>query len=340
MPRLDICCYAAVKDRSLFELVEFYRQDIRALHELGHDVRLASHPLQLRSRSDLYWVWWPTSGAPAIVWASLCRRPAVLLAAISDRDTTVSGLPAQTPWKRVAARLSFRLADLTLVPSDDTRLGLSRYKVRALRIAPLAVDTDFYRPESPQDGSLSPYVLTISHLTRDNVERKRLLDVVRTAAELRNRDSQLHLVIVGGYEDGTASVEAEIARLDLHDTVTLAGRISAQEKRRLLQGASVYLQPTQYESFGVAIAEAMACGTPVLSNAVGAVPDVVGDAGVLLHPDATPTEIAAAALELAAAGGTHAKRGRERIVKKFSYKARKEHIAETIQVVLARRASR
>ena len=120
----------------------------------------------------------------------------------------------------------------------------------ALQTAPLAVDTNFYRPGPTSNRS--PYVLTISHLTRDNVERKRLLDVVRTAAELRKRASQLHLVIVGGYEDGAASVQAEIARLDLHDTVTLVGRISAEEKLRLLQGASVYLQPSQYESFGVA----------------------------------------------------------------------------------------
>jgi glycosyltransferase involved in cell wall biosynthesis len=338
MPRLNICFYVAVKDRSLFELVEFYRQDIQALQELGHDVRLASHPRQLRFHDDVYWVWWPTSGAPAILWAHLCGRPVVLLAATSDRDTSLAGLPAQAAWKRAAAKLSFQLADLTLVPSEDTRLGLHRYKVRALRTAPLAVDTDFYRPGSPPDGS--PYMLTISHLTRDNVERKRLLDVVRTAAELRERHSQLRLVIVGGYEDGMALVEAEIARLDLHDMVTLAGRISAEEKRRLLQGASVYFQPSQYESFGVAIAEAMACGTPVVSNAVGAVPDVLGDAGVLLGPEATPAEFAAAVLELSARGsGTQAKRGRERVVKKFSYEARKEFIAETIQDVLTCRST-
>jgi glycosyltransferase involved in cell wall biosynthesis len=339
MPQLKICFYVAVKDRSLFELVEFYRQDIQALQELGHEVRLANHPLQLRLDDDVYWVWWPTSGAPAILWARLCRRPVVLLAATSDRDTSLAGLPAQLFWKRAAAKLSFQLADLTLVPSDDTELGLRRYKVRALRTAPLAVDTDFYRPGSPPDGS--PYVLTISHLTRDNVERKRLLDVVRTAAELRERDSQLRLVIVGGYEDGIALVEAEIARLDLKDTVTLAGRISPEEKRRLLQGASVYLQPSQYESFGVAIAEAMACGTPVVSSAVGAVPDVVGDAGALLRPDATPSEIARAVLELSAASGRRqGKRGRERVIKKFSYEARKERIGEAIQDVLTRRESR
>jgi glycosyltransferase involved in cell wall biosynthesis len=339
MRQLSICFYVAVRDRSLFELVEFYRQDIQAFQELGHDVRLANHPLQLRLHDDMYWVWWPTSGAPAILWARLCRRPVVLLAATSDRDTSMAGLPAQPAWKRAAAKLSFQLADLTLVPSEDTQLGLRRYKVRALRTAPLAVDTDFYRPGSAPDGS--PYVLTISHLTSDNVERKRLLDVVRTAAELRERDSQLRLVIVGGYEDGIAAVKEEIARLNLHDTVTLTGRISAEEKRRLLQGASVYLQPSQYESFGVAIAEAMACGTPVVSNAVGAVPDVVGDAGALLRPDATPAEFAAAVLELSVrGGGMQAKRSRARVVKKFSYEARKERIGEAIQDVLRRREFR
>jgi glycosyltransferase involved in cell wall biosynthesis len=328
MPRLKICCYAAVKDRSLFELVEFYRQDIRALQELGHDVRLASHPLQLRSQSDVYWVWWPTSGAPAILWASLCRRPAILLAAISDRDTSVSGLPAQPLWKRAAARLSFHLADLTLVPSDDTRLGLRRYKVRALRIAPLAVDTDFYRPGSPPDGS--PYVLTISHLTRDNVERKRLLDVVRTAAELRRRASELRVVIVGGGEDGAAPLEAEIARLGLHDRVTLAGRVSAEEKRRLLQGAKVYFQPSQYESFGVAIAEAMACGVPVVSNAVGAIPDVVGDAGVLLPPDVTAVKMADAIIKVLNGMPHNTAQARDRIVRHFSYDTRKRLIQEIL----------
>jgi glycosyltransferase involved in cell wall biosynthesis len=329
MPRLNICCYAAVKDQSLFELVEFYRQDIRALRELGHTVLLASHPLHLRrSRSDVYWVWWPTSGAPAVLWASLCRRPSILLAAISDRDTSVSGLPAQPFWKRVAARLSFQVANLTLVPSDDTRIGLGRYKVRALRTAPLAVDTDFYRPGSPPVGS--PYILTISHLTRDNVERKRLLDVVRTAAELRSRASELQVVIVGGCEDGTAAVEAEIARLGVHDRVILTGRVSAEEKRRLLQGAKVYFQPSQYESFGVAIAEAMACGIPIVSNAVGAIPEVVGDAGVLLPPNVTATKMGDAIITLLNSIPQNTAHARDRIVRHFSYEARKRLIQEIL----------
>jgi glycosyltransferase involved in cell wall biosynthesis len=333
---LKVCCYAAVKDTSLFDLVEFYRQDIRALEELGHDVRLAHHPLQLHSDDDVYWVWWPTSGAPAVLWARLRRRPAVLLAAISDRDTTVSGLPAQPRWKRAAARLSFRLADLTLVPSEDARLGLDRYKVRALRTAPLAVDTDFYRPGPRRDGT--PYVLTISHLTRDNVERKRLLDVVRTAAAVREQGSELQFVIVGGREDAAPIVEAEVDRLGLQDRVTLVGRVSAEEKRRLLQGATVYLQPTQYESFGVAIAEAMASGIPVVTNDIGAVGDVVGDTGTMLPPDAGPHEFAEALLATALQPDyANATRARQRVVERFSYLARRQEIEAALDAVMGAR---
>jgi glycosyltransferase involved in cell wall biosynthesis len=332
---LKICCYAVVNDLSLFELVEFYRQDIRAIQELGYDVRLANHPRQLRWRDDVYWVWWPTSGMPAILWAALRGRPAVLLAGISDRDRSVSGLPAQAAWKRAAARLSLRLADLTLVPSNDTRLGLEDHNVRAVRVAPHGIDTHFYRPGQKPKPKGGRYVLTISHLTRYNVERKRLLDVVRTAAEVRAQSSELQFVIVGGLEDGAAIVEAEVERLRLGDRVTLAGRVSAANKRQLLQEATVYFQPTQYEAFGVAIAEAMACQIPVVTNNVGAVSEVVGDTGTLLAPKAGPREFAEAVIGAASAPNSlQCQRARERVNKHFSYSARCEMIDDAIQAVM------
>jgi glycosyltransferase involved in cell wall biosynthesis len=149
----------------------------------------------------------------------------------------------------------------------------------------------------------------------------------------------LQFVIIGGREDGAALVEAEIKRLDLQDRVALVGRVSAEQKLRLLQGASVYLQPTQYESFGLAIVEALACATPVVSNRVGAVPHVVGDAGLVIASNAAPLEMADAVLKLAASDRTQAKRGRERAVEEFSYEVRRGYIAEVIQDVLEWRVS-
>ena len=51
-----------------------------------------------------------------------------------------------------------------------------------------------------------------------------------------------------------------------------------------MAGADVLLYPTLYEGFGLAVVEAMACGTPVLTSETSALPEVVGDAGVLVDP--------------------------------------------------------
>jgi glycosyltransferase involved in cell wall biosynthesis len=330
---VKICCYAAVKRLELFKLLEFYRQDIRALRDLGHNVRLANRPSQLRGHDSLFWVWWPTSGAPAVAWAFVRRRGSILIGSISQRDETLSGLRAKPPLVRAAARASFMLADLTLAVSEDTRLGLKGLRVKRLAIAPHAVDTDFYRPNGEMTPE-TPYVLTISQLTEDNVERKRLLDVVRTAAEVRSLGSDLSFVIAGRPGSGTKAVEDEIKRHGLQDQVLLAGEVSAETKRRLLRGAAIYLQPTRHEAFGLAIAEAMSCGTPVVSNAVGAVPEVVGDAGTLLPPAAEAREIAEAVLNvLEACDHSATARARRRVVENFSYEIRRERIAEAIEYV-------
>jgi glycosyltransferase involved in cell wall biosynthesis len=66
------------------------------------------------------------------------------------------------------------------------------------------------------------------------------------------------------------------------------------EKIRLMQRCKLYLSPSRYEGFGLAILEAMSCGAPIISSRVGALPEVVGDAGMLLD-DTTPQTIAEAA---------------------------------------------
>jgi glycosyltransferase involved in cell wall biosynthesis len=338
---LRVCFFAAVEDPALFKLVEFYRQDIEALQDLGHEVHTAHRIAGLVPAADVYWVWWPTSGAPAVLLAKLRRRPVILVTALSERDTTPSGLHAKPPWTRLLFRMAVWLADLTLATSDDTREGLVRYRSRALRTAHLSVDTKTYSPDG-RSGT-DRLVLTISHLTRDNVERKRILDVVRTAAALRDRGVEATFVIAGEHRDGAAIVECEIKRLALGAHVTLLGRVSAEEKISLLRRAAVYFQPTTYEAFGMAVAEAMACGCPVVSNAVGAVPEVVGGAGILLPGATGPEDYAAALQELLsdpeprrALGSA----GRERICARFGRQERRRHVRDSLAAVAATRKQR
>lgn len=329
--RLRVCFFAAVKDPALFELVEFYRQDIHALRDLGHEVCTVNRITRIPRHADVYWVWWPTSGAPAVLLAWLLRRPVILVTAISENDETPSGLGAKPPWTRALVRAALRLADITLATSNDTRDGLTGYRTRVLRTGYLSVDTDAYSPGHPRRDE--GFVLTISHLTVDNVDRKRVLDVVRTAAELRDRGSAAHFVIAGARQEGAAAVDAEIERLGLDGNVQLVGRVSPSEKLALLRSASVYFQPTTYEAFGMAVAEAMACGRPVLTTAVGAVPEVVGDAGVLLPAAAGAAKYAVALDGLLgdserreALGGA----ARDRMCALFTREARRRLVRESL----------
>ena len=102
-----------------------------------------------------------------------------------------------------------------------------------------------------------------------------------------------------------------------------------------MASAAVYFQPTTYEAFGFAIAEAMACGTPVLSTSVGAVPELVGDCGVLLPAGTDPESYSAALLELLYDPQREwlGARGRKRIERDFSHHARRRVVADALATV-------
>ena len=95
----------------------------------------------------------------------------------------------------------------------------------------------------------------------------------------------VRLVLTGSPGNAQAEVGAWITRLALEDRVTRIGRVSERELDSLLQGATALVYPSRYEGFGLPLAEAMAAGCPVLASSATALPEVVGDAGLLVHPD-------------------------------------------------------
>lgn len=325
--------YATVPDPDHFELVEFYRQDVDALRELGHEVRLCRRPRDLSESADLYWIWWQTSGLSAVLAAKARRRPSVLVTALSDRDLTPSGMNAKPPWTKAAAHVSLALADLVLPTSEDTRRGLERYRTKRMATGLLSVDTDRYALGDGEDEP--PYALTISQLTPQNVVRKRLLDIVTMADRLRGEWPDLRFLIAGAMTDDIETVRDAIVRHDVQDRVTLVGRVTREEKIALLQRATIYLQPTRYEAFGQAIAEAMSCGKPVVTNAAGAVAEVVAEAGCVLPPDADTEALTQAILSLR--DPVERRRlgaaARTRIEERFSRAMRLEVVRHAIETV-------
>jgi glycosyltransferase involved in cell wall biosynthesis len=79
-----------------------------------------------------------------------------------------------------------------------------------------------------------------------------------------------------------------VRELDMGDRIIFTGQIREQDKAPLYSGATAFVFPSLYEGFGMPVLEAMACGAPVISSRVSALPEVVGDAGVLVDPYSEP----------------------------------------------------
>ena len=89
----------------------------------------------------------------------------------------------------------------------------------------------------------------------------------------------------------------KIKNYDLEEQVIITGYLTEEEKVVLMQEAKVFLFPSSYEGFGIPPAEAMACGVPVVVSKKASLPEVVGDGGLLIHPEDT-REIADAVKKL------------------------------------------
>ncbi len=114
--------------------------------------------------------------------------------------------------------------------------------------------------------------------------RKNLIRLVEAFARLQSVADRLRLVLAGKkgwlYEGLFARVEA----LGLRDRVLFPGYVADDDKAALLSGATALVYPSLYEGFGLPVLEAMACGTPVLTSNVSSLPEVAGDAALLVDP--------------------------------------------------------
>jgi glycosyltransferase involved in cell wall biosynthesis len=118
--------------------------------------------------------------------------------------------------------------------------------------------------------------------------RKNLERVTAAFTSLKQRCAGARLVIVGPPSWGAHKTLGHVLSASQGDTgITFTGFVSDEELRALYQGARALVFPSLYEGFGLPALEAMTYGTPVLSSNVSSLPEVVGDAGLLVDPLST-----------------------------------------------------
>jgi glycosyltransferase involved in cell wall biosynthesis len=206
----------------------------------------------------------------------------------------LSGLGGRRFGQRLASartRRTARRADRVIVHSHSGAADVAAgFGVSPERIAvvPLGVGPEFF-PEPPPvqevvRARLAPgregFILFCGSLE----PRKDVPTLLQAFARLPGARERYRLVLAGG--DGRASDEigSLISRLDLRDAVAREGYLGVPEMRALYAAAALFVLPSLYEGFGLPILEAMACGTPVIAANTSSLPEVVGEAGLLVPP--------------------------------------------------------
>lgn len=233
-------------------------------------------------------------------WAPPARSPVPLVVTIHDVIPLVLPSYRGGPLQRLYTALvsaTARGADVILTDSEASRHDIiARLKVpdERVRAIPLAADPRFTPEPAPDDQEVrtrydlpESYVLYLGGFDR----RKNLGTVVGTyhwAGPLIGDDCPL--VVAGRLPERDTPFAPDPRRMLREqvveeDVVRFCGFVAENDKPALYRGAMAFLFPSRYEGFGLPPLEALACGTPVVASDTSSLPEIVGEAGVLLPPD-------------------------------------------------------
>lgn len=259
---------------------------------------------------------------PCIAAARACRKHATPyivrpLGSLDPWSMQQKPLRKRLMWQMAAGRMMREAASIHYTTSEERRLAENSLALDRGTVIPLGVDvqaaqslpsSEGFRGHQPLLGD-KPYVLSLSRIhPKKNIELliESFLDLMR-----RPEFNQWRLVVGG---DGDAAYLAKLRRLvderEGRDKVIFAGWIEGALKASAIQQASLFALSSRQENFGIAAAESLACGVPVIvSEHVNLAPEIArSNAGWVTPLDAG--ELSRALAEAMSNGGERDRRGR------------------------------
>jgi len=214
--------------------------------------------------------------------------------------------PLTRAYRLLSYPRTVKVAESIIINSESLRTEILRHldvDPGKLRLIPEAVDHDLFRPGDADAarahikssyGLDGPFVLFVSSLW----PYKNCDGLIRAFAHARAALGDRKLVIIGPGRDEkyTASLHALAAGLGITQDVHFLGGVPLSETVHFYRAADVFAYPSFNETFGLPILEAMACGCPVVTSDVTAMPETAGGAAILSSPG-DPASIAKALLE-------------------------------------------
>ncbi len=268
---------------------------LRRLPLTDHALTVAWHRLRLPLWADVLAGGADIYHSPDFTLPPLLRARGVL----TVHDLTFLYYPDCAPnglvdYLSAVVPRSVRRAKVVLADSESTRHDLIERWGTApgkVRVVHAGVGADFSPVTDPAKrddvcgryGLRLPCIVTVGTLQ----PRKNHLRLVQAFAEVSRTHRDLTLVIAGGSGWQYDEVTAEVGRLELAERVRFTGFVEEADLPALYSIASVFAFPSLYEGFGLPVLEAMACGTPVVTSNASSLPEVAGDAALMVDPEDT-----------------------------------------------------
>jgi glycosyltransferase involved in cell wall biosynthesis len=188
--------------------------------------------------------------------------------------------------------VSIKSSDTIITVSEATKMDLLSFfpdlkniNVTHLGTIPYNSNKE-YKPQGINESD--PFVLAVGTIT----PRKNLIRTIQ-AIELLSDMPHLKLVIAGGINKNSEDVLDYIKKNNLSEKIIITGFLTDNELAWCYKNAEILAFCSLYEGFGLPPLEAMQAGTPVVASNITSIPEVIGDAGILVNPY-NPHEIAEA----------------------------------------------
>jgi len=284
---------------------------------------------QAVGRCDLVFCWFASwhSFVPVLLARLLGKPTIVVVGGYDTANLPEAGYGSQRGGlRRLVARSVVRQADHLVAFSHSARReAISNAKADPGKVTVTYLGVPPLPEGSPTDRE--DLVITVGNVWRENLLRKGLLPFVQAAAYL----PEVRFMLVGKWYDD--SIEA--LRRAAGPNVAFTGFVSGERLTDLYRRASVYVQASLHEGFGMSVAEAMLAGCIPVVTRNGSLPEVVGDTGVYVESN-DPTDIAGAIRRALELGESTRRRARERILVHFPVERRRQALNALIDQLLNR----
>ena len=234
----------------------------------GHAWEQLILPTRLKQESVL---WSPANTGPIAV-----RRQALTIHDLSPLEHPEWFHASFARWYRLFLPILARRVRRVFTPSEYVREKvIRRFGITAVHVTPNGVNHSLFHPDAKQTRFDLPrkYILFVGTLE----PRKNLSRLLQAWDEIRVEFREVWLIIVG--VGGNVFKPIQVSRY--MEQVRFLGYVDDETLAGLYASALLFVLPSQDEGFGLPALEAMASGTPVMVSDGGALPELVGDAGVV-----------------------------------------------------------